>query len=398
MNAPTGNRRFVRTLLLAILSLFLCAGILAPTPAAAQKKKKGKGKQERKKEDGVGDDLEGKEYRQLLTLSLQVRQDDRGWWVIVAKGSAQMPDNLELTVSLHLALASNDAIEIKTHIPVKDGAFGLEEPVEFGPYEGSTIANDWYWGIVRFRYEDQQDTEALAAFRQMFPKEGEWKGYVDISDRATVRLGTEAQEAREDLARKKHYLACTKTFREILKEYDEGLASALRAGFTSNSEWERYVREKRILRDEGDALDQRLEEVKERGRFVEGGKLEEKEWREFLDREASKEIATHSRKTGGLRGRILRVLSDHKEFKKSRLAWKLPTADKKLDKLVTGLYGLSMRWSRVVYKNAGLPVDPRDRNPADPIVVKGNPSHNNLLTLAAGIEKEVEVYLPGKKK
>ncbi|MCZ6691708.1 MAG: hypothetical protein O7H41_19145 [Planctomycetota bacterium] len=385
-------RRSGRTLLMVLLGAFLLAGALTPPTASAQRKRK-KPKQDSEAEDA----LEGKETRVLLTVTPVFERQPDGRWVIVVKGTTQLPDRLEFLVSLYFAQPTNEPIEVRTHVPVEDGTFGIKTPLRFGPYETSKMPRGWYWVVVRFVYNDQSDPVATQKFRQgLFHGPEEWKEYIDFSVRAAVRVGTPAQAAQEDRERKKYYSGCTKALEEIMIEFEEAYVSALRAGFSSAAEWKAYVEEKRMLPEKGDELDRRLDLLKGKGRFVSGGKLKTKDWREFLDREKDKDIATHPLKTGGLRGRIARVMHDHKEFKKTKLAGKLHSADERIDKLIPGLYGLTMRWSRILYKKAGLQADILDKRPAEPITPQGKPSFSAIRSLRAMVDKEVLVFLARK--
>lgn len=406
MKAPSNAPIRVQGLALSVLTLLLCTGLLAPSLWAQEKEDEdsplidltaqGRKKKGKPKKDDKGQELEGVEVLSLLSLSGLVQQTPDGKWEIVVKGTASIPDDLELTVSLHYAHATNDARDIKTHVPVEEGEIGMKTPLVFGPYDRKLTPNGWFWAVARFRIEAQQNNKAVDRFKKMgiFRTADQWEQYVDFSERCSIRLGTPAQERREDAQRRKHYLDTTKAVREILEEFDAGLVMGLRAGFPGGAEWREYVRDKRLLTEKGDDLKKRLEELKDKGRFVKGGKLEVDEWREFLDRKPSREIATHPLKTGGLRGRILRLLHDHKEFRGSVLRGKLPKADERIERLIPALYGLTMRWSRVLYKKAGLAADPGDVRPTDKISVLGRPSHGNVRNLANTIDKEVEVWLP----
>lgn len=382
----------LKGLILCALSLLLCLSLGGPLADAwgMQGKRKGKTEKKQGKDDEGGDLEEGQPPRELLTVAAAVQQTPSGEWEIVVRGTARMPDRLELQVSLHFDTFHNDPLEIQTHIPISSGGFGVEEPIRFGPYDRKSTANGVYWVVARFRLADQADPDAVASFKKALKK---WEQYVDFSAQAWVRLGSPGMEAREDRQRRDHYLRLLVTLLEIRDEFDEGLVSALRAGFPSGSEWRQYVKEKAFLPQVGAVLNDRLDELKKKGLYVKGGKLDVDEWREFLDRKPSKEIATHPLKSGGLRGRILRIRKDHQDFQISKLGLKMPRANELLDKLTASLYAVTMRWSRVVYKRAGLGIDSKDASPQDPIPIRSKGSHKEVKSLAGALEREIETKL-----
>ena len=387
-------RRSWCLLFLAVLGLGVAVAIPEMPTAEAQSKKKKKKDKDDEEDTEEEQDLEGETAEgSLIALIPVARRNAQRAWEIEVSGTARLPDDAEIKLTLRYAFPENDPIDTKTHIVVKGGRFGNQEKVVFGPFPSNAVPHGNYWVVGRYLY-DEQTAQVQENFRKYWTDPEKWKGYVDFSDRKFVYIGTKAQEANEDEKRREHYAKTSELILEMMDEFDEALVSAMRIGFDDRSEWEKYVEERGLLREEGEDLEKKLDKLRKNNDYVNGDKLDVDAWRKFIDRAEGEEIATHPVNSGGLRGRIARVLHDHREFTQSKLGGKLPKADDRIERMGAGLYDLTLKWSRNLYRRANIQVDPVDTSARDPVRIREKGSHKRVLSLAAAVEQEIKVFLP----